>query len=234
MKAFSVTGSFISLVLALGLGSASADDTVVGKRQQRVFGPDSRIDNLLVHSGAKATLNGTRVKGNIKVQSGGQLCLQGARVIGNVQAERAAGILVNGGTSIGGNLQVKQSYGKVKVCASVIKGDLQLEENRLDSIVVLDNDVWEDIQLFKNRVAGGIAVKQNDVGGNIQLQENDALRIDVKLNDVHGDMQLFKNYVDERICIVENRIGGNLQCKENDPDPVHRNNEVEGDTECDD
>jgi hypothetical protein len=126
------------------------------------------VDNLRVPSGARCSLDGTRVRGNIKVESGASLIARRIRVTGNVQAEGARAVSVLSGSTVGGNIQVKQ--GEAATVTKVrVDGDIQLESNDRP-LSATDNTVGGNVQLFQN--GGGVTVAGNTVGGNLQCKEN--------------------------------------------------------------
>ena len=124
MRHRAVAGTLVLLVCASPViphCTVHADETVC-----RGSLGDEALDNLRVPPGARCTLDGTRVRGNIKVESDASLVARRVRVTGNVQAEGARAGSVLSGSTVGGNIQLKQ--GEAATVTRVrVEGDIQLE-----------------------------------------------------------------------------------------------------------
>lgn len=178
-------------------------------------------DTVVVPDGAVCTLNRVRVQGDVKVYSGGALVTLSGQVRGNIQTDEARFVNLVG-TRVGGNVQIKKTFGLPNglasnpVCGLAINGDLQLDGNET---------------AFDVGCAGG-----NVVGGNLQIKDNDvssgsAVAIAVTRNAVAGDLQFSDNDASSRsFQIVENSIRKNLQCFDNGPAPQGSGN-LAGDTD---
>jgi hypothetical protein len=220
-------GGLLTCALALTCSAAMADVRLTG-----TVGARTIDDNVIIPQNSACTLNGTIIKGNVWVASGARLVANGARIIGNVQSyggrlihlreqtyvngdvqgERTYSVIVNSGTGVGGNVQIKEataptdvdallvytssvdgdvqaekSYGRLRVIQSTVRGNLQFVENRSGPYVIRDNRIGEDLQFFKNRGTGTIT--GNRVGGNLQSKENSP-RPTVRYNIVDGDLEV--------------------------------------------
>jgi hypothetical protein len=140
------TSLIAALALAAGLGGAATASAE--ERTCRGTLGAVTVDNLRVPQGASCTLNGTHVQGTVKVERDATLRASAIRVIGNVQAENHRHVTLNGGSTVGGSVQLKQG------------GSATIDRNR----------VTGDIQLFTNR--GAQSVTGNRVNGNLQCKEN--------------------------------------------------------------
>ena len=129
---------------------------------------DITVDNLRVPQGATCTLLGTYVKGTINVGTNATLLASNVWVIGNVQSENAAQVEVLSGSTVGGNIQIKQGGG-AHIASVRIKGDLQFEENR-GSLNANNNIIGGNLQAFKNM--GGLSITENTIDANLQCKEN--------------------------------------------------------------
>ena len=176
------------------------------------FGPNDVLDNLEVKNGGVATLNGTRVNGNIVVKNGGKLYLKnGAEVEGNVQSEEGAGRVDVRDSFVDGDIQIKQTK-RIVVKNTIIDGNLQLQENNAKYIdtVLNGNFIGGDLQLDKNKFTNRKAkINGNDVFGNLQLVDNDNGIIIVKNNFVESALQCDDN--DSQITGFGNDAG-DLEC----------------------
>lgn len=126
------------------------------------------LDNVRVPKGARCSLVGTRVKGNVKVERNATLVARKVNVDGDVQGEGARAVSVIGGSVVRGNVQVKQG-GSATVTSSRITGDIQLDANRR-YLRVNGNKVGGNIQVVGNRQ--GAQIHRNSVKGNLQCKEN--------------------------------------------------------------
>jgi hypothetical protein len=77
-------------------------------------------------------------------------------------------VTVNTRSTIGGNIQIKQS-GAAMIADSRIQGDLQFEENER-SLLSQGNTIGGNLQAFKNQ--GRLRVLSNRIDGNLQCKEN--------------------------------------------------------------
>jgi hypothetical protein len=142
------------------------------------------VDNVRVPQGRACSLDGTLVKGTVKVERDATLDANAVEVIGNVQAEGAASVVVRGGSSVGGSIQVKQG-GAAETIASQVTGDIQYDQ-QTGPLRVVDNFVGGSVQVVANR--GGILVATNTIDGNLQCKEN-APPVAGSGNLVHGNAE---------------------------------------------
>lgn len=144
-------------------------------------------NTLRVPQNATCTLNGTQVEGNIKVETNatlyafnvhvrGNIKLEtnatlnvfNIRVDGDIQAEKASHISVFPGSSVGGKIQVVQSYA-ANIDGVEIGSDLSFHENT-HLLKVTNNIIGGNLEAFKN--TGGISIISNTIKNNIECQEN--------------------------------------------------------------
>jgi DUF4097 and DUF4098 domain-containing protein YvlB len=126
------------------------------------------VEGVYVPKGARCTLVGTRVDGDVKVAANATLVAHKVRVDGNVQAEGARSVSVSSGSVVDGSVQVKQG-GAATVTSSRINGDVQLDDNRRYQRVS-GNRVGGNIQVMANR--GGVQIYRNAVKGDLQCKAN--------------------------------------------------------------
>jgi subtilisin family serine protease len=126
------------------------------------------VKDLQVPRGATCTLNDTRVEGNIKVERDASLTVQGVTVIGNILGEGARLVEVLAGSTVGGNIQLKQG-GPVRIENASVNLDIQLESNT-GVLNVTGNQVGGNMQVFKT--VGDATITNNIVNGNLQCKEN--------------------------------------------------------------
>ena len=174
-----MTGMVLAGAMVVAAPPANAEE-------RRCTGPIGArtVDNLKVPAGATCRLNGTTVKGSINVNRKARLIAVGVRVVGNVQGENARRIVVRGGSTVGGSIQVVQGRSglikRVRVNADILFDD----QNGM--VEVLRNQVGGDVQLFQN--TGGVTVRNNVIDGNLQCKENDP-RPRGDNNRVHGSKE---------------------------------------------
>jgi hypothetical protein len=122
--------SALALLLVLVGRPAFAGDEIC----DRVFVNAIFADTVIVPDGAVCTLDRARVGGDVKVSSGGALVTLAGQVRGNVQTDEARFVNLVG-TRVGGNVQIKKTFGLPTglaanaVCGLAINGDLQLDGN---------------------------------------------------------------------------------------------------------
>jgi hypothetical protein len=166
----------ISLALVASIGvvvPARADD----RRCSGTIGSVHVDGNVIVPSGAKCTLRGTRVDDNVFVRRGAVLEAYGVKVGGNIQADNYRRVLVRPRTvddrvvrsRIGGDIQLFDGD-RGKVRRVVIGGNLQVKQNR-GFQVALRNIIDADLQAFGND--GGFRIYANRIDGNLQCKSND-------------------------------------------------------------
>jgi len=198
-------------VLFVGLGAvtiARADtEEVTGSITGGVY------DTIEIPANTTATLTGTIVKGDVKVYQNAKFTANRARIDGDVQGKYSRTVIVQGGTFVGGNVQVTEA----------------VAPSTVDALLVTNATVDGDVQAEKS--AGRLRAVGNRIGGNLQFVENRTGLYDIRNNTIKGDLQFFKNIGSGTI--TGNTVEGNLQSKENRPAPVIANNTVYGSTEID-
>lgn len=197
-------------------------------------GPITIDDTVEIPRNARATLNGTVIKGNVLVRSGATLISNGAQIEGNVQAFGAHLVDLRPGTKVDGDVQGQGTRSIIvrgENKNTFVGGNIQLTEasaaSTEDALSVESSRVDGDLQAEKS--SGRLRALGNQIGGNLQFVENTTGTYEIKDNNIDGDLQFFKNQGSGEI--TYNVVGGNLQSKENDPPPLVANNTVKGDTE---
>jgi len=245
-----LTLSILTIAILPGVANAMSPNTFCGDKAGLETISTGEFVNIIVPSpGAgvdgKCKLTGTvDVTGNVKVQPGGELeVTDGVEIDGNLQANGAAKIYV--GTVVGpiidGNVQIKGSTGVVIIDGSSIGGDIKIKDQSAGTITIDDNEVSGSIKLRGN-TAEVIDVINNDVDGDIKLEDNEGTSssdrnpINVEDNDVVGNIELHNNLVSgsggRDIEVEDNIIGGNLVVEDNESlndDIEIEDNDVGGD-----
>jgi hypothetical protein len=170
---------------------------VVSGTTQCVGGMSGTFDNVEVPPGGFCVLSNSTVRGNVKALQASRLhVFNGTNVRGNVEGDKAAVVQVHNST-IGGNIHIaegvspneygaqivgtvvetgnikieKMNTGVIEVLqAEVLKGNIQLVENRTELLSVRFNAVAQNVQIFKN-VNGRGEVNFN-TGESVQCLEN--------------------------------------------------------------
>jgi hypothetical protein len=176
---------------ALGL---SGDTRCVGTLSGRTF------DNVYVPVGKSCTLQNSTVKGSVKALPNSRLYMSNNKVDGNIDGDEALLVRVRGGT-VGGSIQIKDSYSPsllgAEVSSGVVltQGNIQIQEMNTGGILIAD------VRLLK---------------GNIKVEDNlTRSRFEVIRNRVGQNVQVFKNRGTNRKFVRNNIIGQIVQCKEN-------------------
>jgi hypothetical protein len=157
-------GGVVAAVFFLGLGPAAlAEETVC----RGTIGAKT-VDNVKVPQGATCILDGTKVKGTVTVKTKAVLDAIKVNVIGNVQGENAKNVIVRGGSSVGGSVQVVQG-GRGKVVKSTVGGDILYDEQG-GPVAVKGSTTGGNVQAFQN--TGGVVIQNNVIDGNLQCKEN--------------------------------------------------------------
>jgi len=174
--------------VALSAGTTTCNGTYYGSGSE-----------VSVPAGDVCTLDwGTKVSGNVQVQQGGTLNDEGAVISGNLQVNNGASIQVEGGGSIGGNLQVQGlTGGPNSLCNTTVTGNVEVHNNSSHSPV---------------QIGGCVDEPGLTVGGNLQVQNN-AANVTVGRNAIKGNLQVQNNT--SVVTVNENTAGGNIQVKNN-------------------
>jgi hypothetical protein len=217
---YRVTVLALAMVLAAGLLTvvlakpAWADDT-------RCVGVVTGVhDNVVVPPGAFCTLQNAQVMGNVKVLEEATLRANASTIRENVQGPQVREILLQFGTQVGGDVQIKGANPGTTNGFDInvrVGGDAQLEENR-GRVFVDAAFVAGDLEVRKNISQGFLEVEFNTVGGNVKIEDNVVLSsMSVLGNRVTGNLQVFKNTGPGFKQVVSNTVRENLQCFENTP-----------------
>jgi hypothetical protein len=154
------TGTFCSLQDAVLTGNLKALPGSQLSTLNNTIAGDIQADKALF-----VDLVGDRVGGNIEI------------VDGNPEGSSQAGFLdyrVRGATVFQGNIHIIKNRGNVFVEQNVLdKGNIKVEDNfNLIQLLVQDNQVPGNIQVFKNSGSGPKVVRDNVAGQAIQCWEN--------------------------------------------------------------
>ncbi len=123
--------------------------------------------NVVVPSGARCLLLGTRLSGNLELRSGASVDVSDAAIDGNLQGVVPGGVQVSGGY-IKGSVQVDRGQA-VTLVGTSIDGSVQLNAG-LGLLWLQNLHVNGSIQLFDNR--GGATLNDNVMSGNLQCTGN--------------------------------------------------------------
>ncbi len=180
------------------------------------------FDNVVVPPGATCQIHNAQVKGNVKALEDSFLLVTTSTFRGNVVGDKAQNVDLRTST-IRGNVEIKEGEsaagtsnavvqfntftgGNVKIekmtGANVVVrfnqgiGNIQLFENPIPpdrQILVVENVVAGDLQVFKNVGPGPKQVATNTVGGNLQCFDNalpfTTIRVGFGPNDVTGNAE---------------------------------------------
>jgi hypothetical protein len=133
------------------------------------FGAVTLGDDFEIPAGVKCKMNGTRVAGSIKLNDGSGLFAKSIVVDGNIQGQHAFGVAV-ADSLVKGSVQL-DAGGFATVVRSRIHGNIQFVSND-GKLLVHDNRVNQDVQLFENR-GGPFTITDNTIDGNLQCKQND-------------------------------------------------------------
>ena len=148
--------------------------------------------NVVVPSGASCTLSDVTVSGNVQVSQNASLTVdateQPATIHGNVQATNCAFVLLQGGVTVGGNLQIVQCAQRSGFVGPGVKIDGNFE---------------------CNNNAGACEADLGDVRGNVQIQSSSSA--DISLVSVGGNLQCQGNTAPPTHTFGPDFVSGNLQ-----------------------
>lgn len=126
------------------------------------------VDDLFVPSGAICSLQGTSVDGTINVEENASLIASQVVVSGDIKAENASLVVVKTGSTIAGNIELKES-GSGEIANVSVYGNILLELNS-GEFDVTGNWLSGNLQVFKN--TGPLNLTDNIIEGNLQCKEN--------------------------------------------------------------
>ena len=159
------------------------------------------FQNVVVPPGATCFLVRSTVTGNVKALEGARLTTSANEIAGNIEIEKAGfanlvfdvvggnvimvdGIAVdeappsdyrvNRLTLTQGNLYVIKNRGDVSIRFNrLLKGNMKIEDNVVVTfLAVTNNEVAQNLQVFKNTGPGSKTVRANVAGESIQCWEN--------------------------------------------------------------
>jgi len=195
-----------SLVVATGATSAFAESGYECRDQ--ALGPVTIVGNLNVPAGAFCDLNGTQVTGNATVER-------------SPDPNNPAGLALDVGAQVGGNVQVELNGQFVAFGGSTVGGNVQCETCQ---VADLHNSSVKG-NFHDNGLSQGADIAGSSIGGNLLVQQG----VDVygfgyafASNSIGGNFEFIGNT--GASTITGNTIGGNLDCKGNTPPPVAAGN----------
>jgi hypothetical protein len=178
----------------VGALALSGDTPCVGTLSGRTF------ENVFVPVGKSCTLRNSTVKGNVKALPNSRLFMSNNKVEGNIDGDEALLVQVRGGT-VGGSIQIKESYSPSLIGAEISNGTVLTQGN---------------IQIEKMNTGGILIADVRLIKGNIKVEENvTRSRFEVIRNRVGQNVQVWKNRGTNRKFVRNNTIGQIVQCKEN-------------------
>ena len=124
--------------------------------------------SVIVPVGATCALLGTRVSGDIVIGAGATLQASEVAVQGGIQAQGAAVVTVHNNSTVGGNIQIKQS-GSAVINQVQVTGDLHLTENQR-GLSITHSRIGGSVRAIGNQA--GLVVRHNKVDGVLQCQQN--------------------------------------------------------------
>jgi len=160
---------FFASALALLIAPTSSAPVRAGDTQCAGSLGVIEVENLVVPENASCILNGTIVDGNISVKTNATLHAYAVRVTNDIQADKAAGVNVYAGSSVGGNVKIAKS-GAADIQSVDIDNNLNFNEND-QSVNAANNTIGGNLQATKN--TGGVSINGNHIGGNLQCKDND-------------------------------------------------------------
>jgi hypothetical protein len=169
----------ISLLAAVAVtGSlAAAPSAFAGDVECRGTLPAQVTGNVIVPDDSVCTLDGNVIDGSVTVKSRATLDATGIEVTGGIQSESPLNVLVRN-SQIGNNLSVVKAGepvfrnpadSRVDITGSTIKGDVALKENE-STISVAGSTTGGSIQVEKNR--GPVDISANFIGNQLSCQDN--------------------------------------------------------------
>jgi hypothetical protein len=127
------------------------------------------------------------VEGDVTVDPGGRLITGTALITGNVQSTDAAIIRMEGATTVGGNLRLKETdepsavrrFIRTFVSGGTVNGNMELDDGR--SVAFVENEnVGGNLQILNNNSStmgiesstSDLEVRASTVGGNLEVADN--------------------------------------------------------------
>ena len=178
------------IAVAVLVGSAwaahAADTSCTGTLNGSIKG------NIVVPNGASCTLSDATVAGSVQVQQSANLTVdatqQPTTIGGNVVATNCAFALLEGGVTVGGNVQIQGCAGQSGFVGPGVK-------------------IGGGFQCINN--AGGCEADLGDVHGNVHIQNSSSA--DISLVSVGGSLQCQDNTVSPTHAYGPDFVSGGLQ-----------------------
>jgi hypothetical protein len=127
---------------------------------------------------------GTEVKGTITIEQDASLIASQVAVSGSIKATKASLVIVKAGSTVAGNIEVKESdSGEINTVQ--VNGNILLESNS-GLFSLMGNWLSGNMQVFKN--TGEITLVDNSIEGNLQCKENKPPPSGTN-NIVHGNLE---------------------------------------------
>jgi len=217
-----------SAALLVGAAPAAAGDTRCSGGNPFAGGTSvtGTFDNVVVPEGATCYLAGATVRGNVKALDDSNFFSDASTIRGNVEGDKADVVQVFRGSTVGGNIQHKESDGvgelasilrETFVCGVRVGGNVQVEKVTGQISVGPVDDFAVFCPTAENDVAGNVKVEENLLVPAPGTPSASGETLDIRQNFVRGDMQVFKNRGPGTKRVQENTVRQNLQCTENDP-----------------
>jgi hypothetical protein len=139
---------------------------------------EGSFDNVFVPAGATCRLENSTVSGNVLAREGARLHVVNTVVDGNIDGVEARAVVVEGGR-LGGSIQIADGDSPGELGAAVIggtvltQGNIQVIKMRTGRILITDVRLEQgNIKVEENLVGDGLEVRNNDVAQNLQVFKN--------------------------------------------------------------
>lgn len=163
---------------------------------------------------------GSTVGGNVFVGRGAYFQATGTRIGGDVKARGAAGVFLDGSTTVGGDVRISSTF-TVDVFNSSVGDDIEV--SRSVEINICGNQVVDDIEVEDSGphvlVGDPLAVgcPGNTVGDDIEVEDNNISSIlAVSGNTVADDLEVNHNRGAGEKAVQNNTGGDRLECHGNE------------------
>jgi hypothetical protein len=160
------------------------------------------------------------VADNLIVLSGTECILEGAQIRGNALAQPASGLFVGPGTTIGGNVEVKEGAATGSFQAAIggnykcdncffedvdetfVGGNVQVQ-GADDGDFIVASTIVGDVEIVDS-VAGNFAfvIADNAIGGDVKFEKNVG-PVAIAENTIAGNLQIYENNVEGTFCPPE-------------------------------
>jgi hypothetical protein len=214
----------LTIALVLSFGAALGLAAPASARDTACTGVlTGRHDNVVVPRGAACELVGADVRGNVRAQPDSSLIIdQGTVVRGNVEVKEDANTGAFDAT-IRGNYTCDRCIFE-DVIQSVIGGNVQIAGSQ-DGDFILSSSIGGNIHIKDSTaVETAFLVEDTDVGGDVIFEKN-AGDASISGNRLDGDLKVLGNRGE--IAVLDNVIDGSLECFGNQPPPASAGNAAE-------